>query len=96
MPSQPVPDSLPARLLVKAELLSDSMFEKRRALRKSAGEALKSAELSPEDRKQQYIDMISSPSLLMNSLAGAAIIGRDGRLRISTQMVEAFKGLSSK
>ena len=57
------------------------------------GESFGSMELSPAERKAQYKEMISSRQLLIKALAGAAIIGRDGRLRISNKMVDAFKEL---
>ncbi len=88
------PDSLSARNQVKAQVLSDSLFERRANLQKAAGEPFGAHELSPTERKQQYTDMISSNQMLMSALAGAAIIGRDGRLRISTKMVDAFVELS--
>jgi len=84
------PDSLNTRLQIKAQLLSDRLFERRKELGKTLGEPLESSQLSPTERKQQYIDLISSRELLFNSLAGAAIVGRDGKLRISTAMVDAF------
>lgn len=88
------PDSLPDRLQVKARMLSDSLHERRQALHKTMGGPLKASELPPAERKQQYKDMISSRELLIKALAGAAIVGRDGRLRISTAMVDAFRELS--
>jgi hypothetical protein len=90
------PDSLNTRLQTKAKLLSDRLFERRKELGKTLGEPLKGNQLSPTERKQQYLDMISSKELLFNSLAGAAIVGRDGRLRISTAMVDAFVELGGK
>jgi hypothetical protein len=90
----PTPDSLNTRLLTKAKMLSDSLFERRKELGKSLGEPVKSDKLSQAERKTQYKELISSQEMLFNSLAGAAIVGRDGRLRISTKMVEAFVELS--
>lgn len=90
----PQPDSLSTRLQVKAQVLSDRLFERRRSLHKTMGEAHLSTELPATERKQQYTDLISSPELLIGAIAGAAIIGRDGRLRISTKMVDAFAELS--
>ena len=89
----PEPDSLNTRLMAKAQLLSDRLFERRKELAKSLGDPVKGQKLSAPDRKQQYKDMISSPEMLFNALAGAAIVGRDGQLRISTAMVDAFKKL---
>lgn len=86
----PQPDSLDTKLQVKAKMLSDSLFERRRSLHKTMGGALKATELSPTERLQQYKDLISSREMLIKALAGAAIVGRDGRLRISTKMVDAF------
>ena len=88
------PDSLNTRLMAKAQLLSDRLFERRKELAKSLGEPVKGEELSSTNRKQQYKDMLSSPEMLFNALAGAAIVGRDGKLRISTKMVEAFVELA--
>lgn len=95
MPEQE-PDSLSGRNQVKAKLLSDRLWDRRASLRKAAGEPFSAEQLSPTERKQQYIDMISSKDLLFNSLAGAAIVGRDGKLRISTTMVNAFIELGDK
>ncbi len=69
-------------------------MERREALSKSLGEPVKSDKLSQEERKTQYKELIASPEMLFNSLAGAAIIGRDGKLRISNKMIDAFKELS--
>ena len=92
--SEHEPDSLNTRLQAKAKLLSDRLFERRKELGKSLGEPVKSSQLSSEERKSQYKELISSQELLFGSLAGASIVGRDGRLRISTKMVEAFVELS--
>ena len=88
------PGTLNERLMHQAQALSDSLFERRGSLRKAVGEPFKGAELSATDRKAQYTVMISSKELLTQALVGAAIIGRDGRLRIRTDMVEAFKELA--
>ncbi len=88
------PDSLSARLVVKAQMLADRLMERREALGKQLGPPIKGDKLSKKEQKQQYQDLISSRELLFNSIAGAAIVGRDGRLRISTKMVEAFVELS--
>ena len=90
------PDSLNTRLQTKAKLLSDRLFERRRELGKALGEPLKGSQLSSTERKQQYTDLISSQGMLFNALAGAAIVGRDGRLRLSTKMVDAFVELRGK
>ncbi len=90
----PTPNSLNTRLLTKAKMLSDSLFERRGALGTALGEPVKSDKLSQEERKTQYKELIASPEMLFNSLAGAAIIGRDGKLRISNKMISAFKELS--
>jgi hypothetical protein len=84
------PDSLNSRLMAKATMLSDRLFERRKELRKSLGEPIKGGKLSKPERKTQYKELIASREMLFNSLAGAAIVGRDGRLRISTAMVDAF------
>ena len=94
MPEIPDPDSLNTRLMAKARLLSDRLFERRKELGKSLGEPVKSNELPQSERKTQYKEMIASQELLFNSLAGAAIVGKDGKLRISTKMVDAFRELS--
>ena len=88
------PDSLDSRLLAKATMLSDRLFERRKELRKSLGGPIKGEKLSQPERKTQYKELIASREMLFNTLAGAAIVGRDGRLRISTSMVDAFKELS--
>jgi hypothetical protein len=88
------PDSLNTRLLTKAKMLSDSLMERRRELGKTVGEPVKSDKLSEAERKTQYTELIASQEMLFNSLAGTAIVGRDGRLRISTKMVEALVELS--
>ena len=85
------PDSLDARLQAKATMLSDRLFERRKELAKSLGAPVKSEEI---DRKTQYKELIASREMLFNSIAGAAIVGRDGKLRISTKMVDAFVELS--
>ena len=95
MPDIEKPDSLNTRLLAKARLLSDRLFERRKELGKALGEPVKSDKLSQTERKTQYKELIASQEMLFNSIAGAAIVGRDGKLRISTKMVEAFKELSS-
>ena len=88
------PNDLNTKLQVKAQMLSDSLYERRASLHKTMGEPLKSGELSATERKQQYTDLISSREMLIGALAGAAIVGRDGRLRLSTKMVDAFVELS--
>ncbi len=85
------PDSLNSRLLAKATMLSDRLFERRKELAKSLGSPIKSEGI---DRKTQYKELIASREMLFNSIAGAAIVGRDGKLRISTKMIDAFKELS--
>ncbi len=93
---EPVADTLSARLVAKAKLLSDRLFERRIELAKSAGlnEPIKGSQLSPTEKKAQYKELIASKEMLFNSIAGAAIVGRDGKLRLSTKMVEAFVELS--
>ena len=76
-------------------MLSDRLFERRKELRKSLGNPIKSEKLSKAERKAQYKELIASREMLFNSLAGAAIVGRDGRLRISTAMVDAFVELGA-
>ena len=88
------PDSLNTKLQVKAQMLSDSLYERRKSLHKTMGESFASTELPPTERLQQYKDMISSKEMLIGAIAGAAIVGRDGRLRLSTKMVDAFVELS--
>jgi len=88
------PDSLNTRLMAKAQLLSARLFERRKELGKTLGEPVKSDTLSRTERKQQYKELIASQEMLFNSIAGASIVGRDGRLRISTKMVDAFVELS--
>ncbi len=95
MPEQE-PDSLNARNQAKAKLLSDRLFDRRASLRKVAGEPFSADQLSPTERKKQYDELISSNTMLFNSIAGAAIVGRDGRLRLSTAMVDAFIELGGK
>ena len=87
-------DSLDSRLQAKATMLADRLFERRKGLRKSLGSPIKSEKLSKDERKAQYKEMIASQEMLFNSLAGAAIVGSDGRLRISNKMIDAFKELS--
>ena len=88
------PDTLNARLMAKATMLSDRLFERRKELRKSLGEPLKSSKIDKPERKSQYKELIASKEMLFNSIAGAAIVGRDGKLRISTDMITAFVELS--
>ena len=90
----PEPDSLNTRLLAKARMLSDSLMETRNNLQKEVGEPVKSSGISQAERKTQYKELIASREMLFSSIAGAAIVGRDGRLRISTKMMEAFKELA--
>jgi hypothetical protein len=92
--SEDQPGSLNERHLAKAQMLSDSLFQRRGELHKSMGEPFKSGQLSATERKAQYKEMIASQELLMKALSGAAIVGRDGRLRISNKMVDAFVELS--
>jgi hypothetical protein len=94
MPETP-PDSLSERQMVKARMLADSLMERRLHLAEATGKPIKSEKLSQDERKQQYKDLIASQEMLFNSIAGAAIVGRDGKLRISTKMVDAFRELSS-
>jgi hypothetical protein len=75
-------------------MLSDRLFERRKELAKSLGEPVKGQQLSSTERKTQYKELIASQEMLFNSIAGAAIVGRDGKLRISTKMVDAFRELS--
>ncbi len=93
MPEQP-PSSLSERQMVKARMLADSLMERRQNLAKAAGDPIKSEKLSSTERKTQYKELIASQEMLFNSIAGAAIVGRDGKLRISTKMIDAFKELS--
>ncbi|KKM99742.1 hypothetical protein LCGC14_1144900 [marine sediment metagenome] len=93
MPDVPT-DTLNARLQAKAKLLSDRLFERRKELGKSLGEPLKSNEIDSKERSAQYKELIASQEMLFNSIAGAAIVGRDGKLRLSTKMVDAFVELS--
>ena len=86
----PEPDSLNTRLLAKAKMLSDSLMERRNNLQTELGEPVKSDKLSQTERKTQYKELIASQEMLFNSIAGASIVGRDGRLRLSTVMVKAF------
>ena len=72
------PDSLSTRNQAKAKMLADRLFERRSALHKAAGEPFKSSKLSQSERKQQYQELIASQEMLFNSIAGAAIVGRDG------------------
>jgi len=90
----PQPDSLSTKLQVKAKLLSDSLYARRASLHKAMGGPLKSGELSATERKTQYKELTASREMLVNAIAGAAIVGRDGRLRLSTKMVDAFVELS--
>ena len=90
------PDSLNPRLQTKAKLLSDRLFDRRKELGKALGEPLKGGQLSSSMKKQRYTDLISSQGMLFNALAGAAIVGRTGELRLSTKMVEAFVELRGK
>ncbi len=76
-------------------MLSDRLFERRKELSKSLGEPIKGSQLSLTERKTQYQELIASQEMLFNSIAGAAIVGRDGKLRISTKMIDAFRELSS-
>ena len=85
------PNSLDERLQAKARLLSDRLFERRGELAKAAGNPINSEEI---DRKTQYKELIASREMLYNSFAGAAIVGRDGKLRISTKMVDSLVELS--
>jgi hypothetical protein len=93
LPEKP-PDSLNARYQAKAQMLSDRLFMRRGELHKTMGESFASTELSPTERLKQYQELIASKEMLVKALAGAAIVGRDGRLRISTKMVDAFAELS--
>ena len=86
--------SLNERHQTKAKMLSDSLFLRRQSLHKSMGEPFESGQLSATERHAQYKEMIASPELIMNAIAGAAIVGKDGRLRLSKQMVDAFVELS--
>ena len=90
------PDSLSSRLLAKATMLSDRLFERRKELRKSLGEPIKGAKLPKSKRQTQYKELIASREMLFNSIAGAAIVGRTGELRISTAMVDAFVELGGE
>jgi hypothetical protein len=86
--------SLNERNQAKAQMLSDHLFLRRKSLHKTMGESFASTELPPTERLAQYKELIASKELLIKALAGAAIVGRDGRLRISTAMVDAFAELS--
>ena len=90
------PTTLNAKLMHKARSLADVLIERRANLSETVGEPFKSSELSPTERKKQYRELISSRELLMGALTGAAIIGRDGRLRISNKMLDAFIELGDK
>ena len=87
------PDSLNTRLLAKATMLSDRLFERRKELSKTLGEPVKGEKLSRVERKGQYKELIASQEMLFNALVGAVIVGRDGRLRLSTKMVDSFREL---
>ena len=88
------PDSLSTKLQVKAQMISDSLYNRRESLHETMGGALKETGLPPTERLQQYRDMISSKEMLIKAIADAATVGRDGRLRLSTKMVDAFVELS--
>jgi hypothetical protein len=70
-------------------MLPASMFEEANA------EPFKSGQLTATERQAQYKEMIASRELLLKAISGAAIVGKDGRLRISKKMVDAFVQLSN-
>ena len=84
-------NTLPERIMTKARMLSDQLMVRRKELAKATGDPVRSEEIN---RKTQYKELIASREMLFNSIAGAAIVGRDGKLRISTKMVDAFVELS--
>ena len=85
------PQTLSERQLVKARMLSDNLMERRRALAQETGNPFGSGpKMDDKERKTQYQELISSPEMLFNAIAGASIVGKDGRLRLSNRMVDAF------
>lgn len=89
-------ETLNDRLQKKAKALSDSLFLRRKTLLKPVEEPLKGMQLSPTEKKKQYQELVVSKELLINALAGAAIVGSDGQLRIRTDMVDAMIELKGK
>ncbi|KKL57662.1 hypothetical protein LCGC14_2233180 [marine sediment metagenome] len=93
-PREVKPQTLSERQLVKARMLSDNLMERRRALVKETGNPFGSGpKMDDKERRLQYQELISSREMLFNAIAGAALVGKDGRLRLSNKMVDAFVAL---
>jgi len=85
------PNTLSERQQFKAQMLADNLMERRRNLAKETGNPFGSGpKMTDKERKAQYRELISSRELLFGSIAGASIVGKDGRLRLSNKMVQAF------
>ena len=90
-PRDAKPQTLNERLLLKAQMLTDNLMERRLTLAKATGNPIGSGpKMDDKERKTQYQELISSPEMLFNAIAGASIVGKDGRLRLSNRMVDAF------
>lgn len=86
----PPPQTLNERLAAKVTLLTDRLYERRKALLENTRDSFQSTELSPEERREHYQVLRASPTLMLKSLAAASIIGSDGRLRISNKMLDTL------
>ena len=85
------PNTLSERQQFKAQMLADNLMERRRSLAKETGNPFGSgARMTDKERRAQYRELIGSRELLFNSIAGASMVGKDGRLRLSNKMVQAF------
>ena len=88
------PASLNERLQAKVTLLIEHLYERRKGLLAGAGESFRSEELSFAERKEQYRALRSSPTLLLKTLASNAIVGSDGRLRLTNKILDALVEMS--
>ena len=91
----PPPQTLNERLAAKVTLLTERLYERRKALLENTRDSFQSTEVSLEERREQYQVLRASPALMLKGLAGASIIGKDGRLRISNKMLDALTELSN-
>jgi len=90
----PPPQTLNERLAAKVTLLTDRLYERRKALLENTSESFQSTEVSLEERQEHYHTLKSSPVLMLKTLAASSIIGSDGRLRISNKMLDALVEMS--
>ncbi len=81
----------------KVTLLAEGLFARRDELKQTLGETpYKGIPVTLKERKQQYQELKSSNELLVNLIADNSHPGKDGRLRMSKQLLETLIELSGE